>query len=109
MPMDKKTCQDYWAAMACAGAKYSTSMKNTGKRKNAAEKLVNKHPECDRYVTVHTSCAKINPKPKKEGDNNNNNNNNINNNNNNNQEGGRRGRKGTRKATRRGRKGTRRH
>ncbi len=95
--MDKKTCQDYWAAKACAGHKYNNNMQNAGKRKEAAEDLVKKHPECDKYVTVHTSCAKINPKPKKEGEKNNN------------QEGGRRGRKATRKATRKGHKGTRRH
>ncbi len=86
--MDKKFCQDLWAAQACAGNAYNNNMKNEGKRKEGAEKLVATHPECKKYVTEHTSCAKINPA-----------------------KGGRRRRstrKG-RKGSRKGRRGTRRH
>lgn len=85
--MDKKTCQDYWAAKACDGNAYNNNMKNASKRKDAAADMVKKHPECKSFVTEHTSCAIINPakgggrrKATRKG---------------------RKGRKGTRKGTRR--------
>jgi hypothetical protein len=85
---DKKMCQDRWAALACDGDEYNDNVKNISKRKEKAKKLVASHPECEKYVTEHTSCALVNPA----------------------KGGGRKSRKNRKsRKSRKGRKGTRRH
>jgi hypothetical protein len=63
MPLDKKQCQDKYAALTCSGNNYNDDFANVGVRKAHAAKFVAANPECGQtadhtaYVTEHSSCS----------------------------------------------------
>ncbi len=65
MPLDKKQCQDKYAALTCSGNNYNDEFENISARKSHAAKFVAANPECGQtadhtsYVTELTQCSMV--------------------------------------------------